>query len=112
MKKTLQKGFTLVELMIVVAIIGILAAIAIPGYMTAMKKAQTNACIRNMRQIEAAVVTYRIDNNDVPANVSDLVPDYLNSLPDCPLGGEYQVVLGGDVLVICPNVGDHEDHRL
>lgn len=49
-----QKGFTLVEIMIVVAIIGLLAAIAIPNFVTARDNARVNACINNLRQIDSA----------------------------------------------------------
>jgi len=48
------KGFTLVEIMIVVAIIGLLAAIAIPSFIKARTESQKNACINNLRQVESA----------------------------------------------------------
>ena len=55
-------GFTLVEIMIVVAIIGLLAAMAIPSFMKARNTSQKNICINNLRQIDSAVDQWAIEN--------------------------------------------------
>ena len=63
-----RKNFTLVEIMIVVAIIGLLAAIAIPSFMKARSTAQKNACIENLRQIDSAWSQIAINENTTTPN--------------------------------------------
>jgi prepilin-type N-terminal cleavage/methylation domain-containing protein len=58
-----SNGFTLVEIMIVVAIIGLLAAIAIPNFIKARSTSQSNSCINNLRQIDAAIQQYALEHN-------------------------------------------------
>lgn len=86
-------GFTLVEIMIVVAIIGLLAAIAVPNFAQARTNARRGTCINNMRLIDAAKEQYALENNQdssVTPAAGDLTP-YLKggAMPTCPANGTY-----------------------
>ena len=65
-KTNRKSGFTLVEIMIVVAIIGLLAAIAIPNFIRARTKSQQNACINNLRQIDGAIQQWALETKQAP----------------------------------------------
>ena len=72
-----RRGFTLIEIMIVVAVIGLLAAIAIPNFIHARKKAQTNSCINNLRQLDDAKQQWALEtgkkSGDTPVD-TDIKP--------------------------------------
>ena len=93
----------MVEIMIVVAIIGLLAAIAIPNFVKARATSQQNACINNLRQIDAAAQQWALEQRkktgDGITYPADLTPyiklNSANSIPPCPAGGTYAVATVG-----------------
>lgn len=112
-----RKGYTLVEIMIVVAVVAILMSVAIPNYLRSGKASSRNVCILNLRQIDGAVEQWALDNNisagAVPSgSQEDQIYNYIDGgKPTCPANGEYTLHAVGSVpQVTCSR--EDEGHKL
>ena len=113
-----QKGFTLIELMIVILIIAILVAIAVPVYLAATNSAKRRTCQSNLRTIDSAINAYNgfYDGFPVSGDVwtATLGPTWLKRNPTCPAKapGTYALTAGTPPTVSCPNIATSTDHTI
>lgn len=114
MRSQTQKGFTLVEIMIVVAVVGLLAAIAIPNFINARNQSRANACVNNLRLIasakDQAAIQFLLPETAIPTT-TQITPYLKNAqlvagLPKEPTGGAYTI---GEISVepVCSVGGAH-----
>jgi prepilin-type N-terminal cleavage/methylation domain-containing protein len=87
-----KKGFTLVEIMIVVGVIAVLLSMAIPAFVEMRTRANARICIANLKRISLAKEMWAVANTGNDPLWSDLVPDHIKSRPECPVGGE--IIIG------------------
>lgn len=113
-----HKAFTLVELMVVVVILAIILAIALPNYLKSGKNSQKTVCIANLERIDSAIDQWVLDNHISPGTViaeSDEEIIYSNYVkggkPKCPSGGVYTIhAVGSKPQVTCSR--ENEGHQL
>lgn len=85
-KSNRRSGFTLVELVVVVLIMGIIAAVALPKMATSTGTAKTNSAKSSLSVVRDAIELYKADNGGYPANTGVLTPYLKGPFPSCPIG--------------------------
>jgi general secretion pathway protein G len=87
-QRSRQSGFSLIELIVVVTIIGILAGVAIVNVRFAQRKAREGALRENLHQMRKAIDNFYADKQRYPSNLEELVPNYIRRIPPDPITGE------------------------
>jgi prepilin-type N-terminal cleavage/methylation domain-containing protein len=93
-KSTNKAGFTLVEIMIVVLIMGMLMAIAVQTFVPARERSRAKACVANLHELDRAKLQWAMDTkaqNNATPGITDLSPTYMREVPECPSGGTYSI---------------------
>ena len=112
-----KSGFTLVEIMIVVAIIGLLAAIAIPNFVKARTTAQTNACIANLKQIDGAIEQFALETKKATGTAVTMAQIcgadlYIKVAPTCPATASVYTGASVGTQPVCPSTATYPLHKL
>jgi prepilin-type N-terminal cleavage/methylation domain-containing protein len=105
-------AFTLIEIMFVVAVIGILVAITIPSLVKARTLSQTKTCMANLRQLDSAITTWAVEHNRSLRDPIDSTAfigstNYLREMPFCPAGGSYSFHTVGATPQVSCNLPGH-----
>jgi len=116
MKDSYRNGFTLLEIMVVVALIGFMLCIAVPNLAYVHATAQANTCISNLRQIESACQQLAIANGLASGSTISITNDlagYIKTTPRCPAGGSYYTLpVGNNPQSKCSLEADPYGHKL
>jgi len=95
-RKRNKKGFTLIELVVVIAILGILAALAIPRFTGTLNNAKTQTHNANIRTIESAMSLYALEEGVYPSDIEDLKKaEYLKDVPVYPFDEDMEYYIAG-----------------
>lgn len=109
MKRLNKKGFTLIEMLVVVAIIGFLVAIALPRFIGVTQDAKIQACNANVIAYAEACEMYNYNNDDYPSALDDVqgTTYFPEGAPTCPFGTDYEAnTVGGKIVgVVAHNHG-------
>jgi prepilin-type N-terminal cleavage/methylation domain-containing protein len=112
-RSRLEAGFTLVEIMIVVAIVGLLCAMAIPSFVNAREQSRLRTCVNNLRQVNGAKDQWALEAGKATGDacaMSDIMPYLRRSEPKCPIGSTAYLVNNIGTAAEC-NSSSKADHN-